>query len=283
MSERKLEERPQQGGDQQVPVTQDSGSPRVISVETVGDEAVERFRALAEHSRDSIAEITPEGKLLYVSPAFTEITGFAPDEVLGRNALEFVHPDDLREVEAIRAAAFAEGAPAQLVFRSRHRDGSWRWIDMTGRPYRTAGGELRGVLVSRDVTDRVVAEQALQQQLEAERRITELSRRLLSLEPEDFEAGLREGLGAAAAVAGADRARFYFVDPRVRGVGGCYQWNAEGIPERDPGDLNAARSTYRWSLHRHSHRRARAAAAAARPRIGPDAGARARDRRGTGR
>jgi two-component system cell cycle sensor histidine kinase/response regulator CckA len=270
MSDREPEERPQRNQDRPVPVTQDAARPRPIPVLSGGDAAEERFRALAEHSHHAIAEITPEGKFLYVSPAFTEITGFSPDEVLGRNALEMVHPDDANEVDAIRSAAFSEEVPVQLVFRSRHRGGGWRWIDMTGRPYRTSAGELRGVLVSRDVTERMQAELALQEQLEAERRITALSRQLLALELEDFEAGLREGLGAAARVAGADRAQFYYVDPRVRGVGGYYQWNAEGIPERDPGDLDVAQEQYRWSAARllrgeHIH-------AARLPDLPPEAG-----------
>jgi two-component system cell cycle sensor histidine kinase/response regulator CckA len=250
MSDGEPEERPERNDDRPVPVTHAARRPRPIPVVSAGDPTEERFRALAEHSLHAIAEITPEGKLLYVSPAFTEMTGFQPDEVLGRNALEMVHPDDLREVDAIRAAAFSEEVPVQLLFRSRHRDGGWRWVDMTGRPYRTGDGELRGVLVSRDVTEHRQAELALQEQLEAERRITELSRQLLGLDLEDIEAGLREGLGAAARVAGADRAQFYYVEPGVRGVGGYYQWNAEGVPERDPGDLSVAVHEYRWSAER---------------------------------
>jgi PAS domain S-box-containing protein len=250
MRDPKPEERPERKDDREVPVTEERGSLRSIPVVSGVDEAEERFRALAQHSRDSIAEITPEGKLLYVSPAFTELSGFSPGEVLGCNALELVHPDDLREVEAIREAAFAEESPAQLVFRSRHRNGSWRWTELTGRPYRTSAGELRGVLVSRDVTDRVRAEGALQEQLEAERHISDLSRRLLSLEPENFEAGLREGLGAAAAAAGADRAQFFFVDPKGRGVGGYYQWNAAGISERELGNLDDSMVEFAWSARR---------------------------------
>jgi len=260
----KPENRPERSGDQPVPVTEDRAAPRPIPVAralepaarapqevlTPADQAEERFRALAEHARDSIAEITPEGKFLYVNPAFTEISGFQPGEVLGGNALDLVHPDDLGEVQAIRDAAFAEESPAELLFRSRHRDGRWLWVELAGRPYRTESGELRGVLVSRDVTGRVDAERALQDQLQAERRINVLSRRLLDLEPESLEAGLREGLGAAAAVAGADRAQFYFVDAQDRGVAAYYQWNAPGIPERDPGDLAAARSEFRWSSGR---------------------------------
>ena len=243
MPDRRPEDRPERGEDQSVPVTEVRSDPRPIPVARgapppappregppLHDEVEERFRALAEHARDSIAEITPEGKLLYVNPAFTEISGLRPEDVLGRNALELVHPDDVGEVQAIRDTAFAEEAPAQLVFRSRARSGGWQWIELSGRPYRTSTGELRGVLVSRDVSDRVAAERALQEQLEAERQITALSRRLLSLEPEDFETGLREGLGVAASVAGADRAQFYFVDPRGRGVGGLLPVERGGHP-----------------------------------------------------
>ena len=131
----KPENRPERSGDQPVPVTEDRAAPRPIPVAralepaarapqevlTPADQAEERFRALAEHARDSIAEITPEGKFLYVNPAFTEISGFQPGEVLGGNALDLVHPDDLGEVQAIRDAAFAEESPAELLFLEERR------------------------------------------------------------------------------------------------------------------------------------------------------------------
>jgi PAS domain S-box-containing protein len=207
-----------------------AGGSTTIPVSDVQRENEERFRALAEHAGDAIAEIAPDARLLYVSPSFTETFGHPLGEVLGKSALELVHPEDLPEVDAIRRSAFAEERAAQLVFRLRHGNGTWRWVDLAARPYRTRSGELRAVLVGRDVTERVRSARALQEQLEAERCIAQLSRRLLNVSREGFGPCLREGLAAAGGVARADRAQLYLVDGSAAGVGGHYQWCAPGIP-----------------------------------------------------
>jgi len=233
--------------DERIEVTDVVTALRSIPVRQGTQESHEHFRALTESARDAIVEISRELRFLYVSPSFTESYGYRPEEVLGANALEFIHPEDRTEVEAIRSFAFSEETPAQLVFRFRHRNDSWRWVELVGRPYHAAAGELRAVLVCRDVTSRVRADRALEEQLEGEKRIADISRRFLSLEPGDFAAGLRHGLEAAAGLAGAERVQFYVRDSSASGVGDFHQWNAPGVPDRDVQDLGAAPETYRWT------------------------------------
>jgi len=232
--------------DERIEVTEAATAPQSIPVRDGERESRERFRVLTEYARDAIVEVSPEARLLYVSPSFTELFGHRSEDVLGVDALEFIHPEDRSEVDALRSFVFDEETPVQLVFRLRHRDGAWRWVELVGRSYDT-GGEPRAVLVCRDVTSRVRAERVLQQQLEGERRIAEISRRFLSFESGDFAACLRGGLEAAGRLAGAERVEFYAPASSASGVGSYHQWNAPGVPDRDPGDLGAALEKYRWS------------------------------------
>ena len=207
-----------------------------------------RFRALTEHAQDAIAEISLDARVLYVSPRFTELFGWKPDEITGKHALELIHPDDRLPVEAIRAQSMAEERPAELVFRLAHRQGGWRWVELAGRPYRTASGERRAVLVLRDVTEKIAVAHALAEQLRAEQRIAELSRRFLGLGADGFEAGVREGLQAAAEIVGGDRTRFFVYPAGGSRFRGSFEWRAEGVPVRiSQGDLRATLSEYRWS------------------------------------
>ena len=116
-------------------------------------ESEARFRALAEHARDVILEITPEARVVYASPSVRDMFGYAPEELEGRNALELVHPEDFAEVDAIRATVFGSHTSAMVLFRFRCADGSWVWVELSGRPYVKPNGEVRGVLVGRDVSD----------------------------------------------------------------------------------------------------------------------------------
>ena len=122
----------------------------------------ERFRLLVENTLDLIVEVTPDGQILYVSPNIRQVLGYTANEFVGTNAYDHVHPDDLPAVQA----RFALPSEHRVTCRCRHRDGSWRWLDTTGRDYLTSAGQERGVLIARDVTA-VKLTEAERDQLEA--------------------------------------------------------------------------------------------------------------------
>jgi PAS domain S-box-containing protein len=210
-------------------------------------EREERFRALAEHSTDPISEISQDRRVIYVSPSFTKTFGYEPDEVLGKDAMIHVHPDDLSRMRAVHSEANVDEAVSQLLFRYRHKNGSWRWVELTGCPYLSSSGEIRAVLVNRDVTDRVAAQHELQAQLEAESRIAELSRYFLTVGTDDFEAGIQRGLRAASELAGSDRVQFFAIDRESGSTGRYFHWSAEGIEPREPNYSQEMLARYRWS------------------------------------
>jgi PAS domain S-box-containing protein len=118
-------------------------------------ESEERYRLIVENAFDLICELDREARHRYCSPNYRDVLGYAPEELLGRVAFAYVHPDDLPMVRA------QFGKPAgQLTFRCRHKSGEWRWLESTGREYYTAQGEWRAVIVSRDVTARQQLEEA---------------------------------------------------------------------------------------------------------------------------
>jgi PAS domain S-box-containing protein len=219
-------------GDERIEVIDVGTAPQSIPVREDVPESRERFRALTEYARDAIVEISQEARFLYVSPSFTELFGHRPEEVLGLNAFVFIHPDDRSEVDAIRSLAFSEESPAQFVFRFRHRSGSWRWVELVGRPYDSGGGELRGVLVCRDVTSRVRAEHTLQDQLEIEKRVADFSRDLLEAGAQGIDAGIEHGLEAAGTIAGADRAFLLSTTGGDRAGLSVCDWHAPGVEPR---------------------------------------------------
>src|SRR5215468_12439327 len=64
--------------------------------DSAGSEA--RLRALLQYSSDVITVLAVDGTVLYNSPAVHPVLGYAPEELLGRSAFEFVHPDDVDPV-----------------------------------------------------------------------------------------------------------------------------------------------------------------------------------------
>ena len=54
-----------------------------------------KYRTLVDNVSDVIIEIDTEGNFSYVSPNVTSLTGFTPEEVIGKSALHYIHPEDL--------------------------------------------------------------------------------------------------------------------------------------------------------------------------------------------
>ena len=80
-----------------------------------------------QNSQDLLAILTPEGTFLTVNPAWTNVLGWLPSEVVGQNHVLFSHPDDQEASEGAHQQALA--APLrQYENRVRHKDGSHRWI-----------------------------------------------------------------------------------------------------------------------------------------------------------
>jgi len=113
----------------------------------------ERFRLLVENSNVLVAELTREGRYRYVSPNHAQILGYAARDLVGRDVFELLHPDE----HAVVRTRMSNDDGGQVRFRIRHHDGSWRWLEATGRKFLTSAGEVHVASVSRDITEEVRA------------------------------------------------------------------------------------------------------------------------------
>lgn len=99
----------------------------------LADETDARLRALTEHALEIITVQDAAGCFTYVNDAVVRQLGYTSRELLGRNALEFMHPDDaphMRErFKIILAARDDRPELNRFEYRFRHRDGSWCWLE----------------------------------------------------------------------------------------------------------------------------------------------------------
>jgi len=124
----------------------------------------ERFRSLIENASDMITVVARDGTITFQSPSSGRVLGLGPSELLGRNAFSLVHPDDLaKAAPAMERALLGPEIPEVLVLRLRHRDGSWRRIEIIGRPTAWEPGSRSLVLNSRDITETTLLEEQLRQ------------------------------------------------------------------------------------------------------------------------
>jgi len=134
------------------------------------------FRALIENSLDIITIFSPDGTILYESPSIERILGYKPEELIGKNVFDLVHPDDLpRAVDVISRGIKVAGAVDALEFRFRHKDGSWRYFNGVGKNL-IDDPDIKGIIVSsRDITEHKRAEEALEASEQRYRTLIETS------------------------------------------------------------------------------------------------------------
>ena len=121
-----------------------------------------RLRALVENASDLIYLAEADSTLRYVSPPVKRMLDYTPAELLGRQLFDFVHPDDVDYVRQRFGAPTAQSSiPVVAEFRFRHKDGSWRHLEVL-RANRLADPAVRAIVGNvRDVTGRRQAQQAM--------------------------------------------------------------------------------------------------------------------------
>jgi PAS domain S-box-containing protein len=125
--------------------TDSAETPRQVS---------EYFRELIEHVLDLITVIDREGNILYQNPSVTRVLGYRPEEVSGRNALEFIHPDDLQRVrDSLTEVLQTRGVTSSIEYRVRHKNGSWRIVEAIGNNLLDTPTGIGIVVNARDITE----------------------------------------------------------------------------------------------------------------------------------
>ena len=120
--------------------------------------------SLLQHSSDVITILNPDGNILSESPSIERLFGYKPDELIGTNAFNLVHPEDLPKVMDAFMQVLQTSQPCLSVeYRFRHKDSSWRVVESTGSN-QLNNTLIAGIVINtRDVTERKVHEVLLKQ------------------------------------------------------------------------------------------------------------------------
>ena len=150
-------------------VHEEDGRPKyfVAQVEdlTARREAEARYRTLAENASDIVGLHDLEGACLYMSPSSERLLGYLPEEMVGRPATDFMPEEDhaalLTAQTALAHQAFGE--PIRHLMRMRRKDGALVWVEVVARLVEHEGRPMV-VAATRDVNERVLAQQTLERQ-----------------------------------------------------------------------------------------------------------------------
>lgn len=157
---------PDEGTEQQPASTQTPADSKIYAItereraEERVRESEARFQAIADTAPVMIWTTGTDGLCNYFSKPWLEFTGRTMEQEVGMGWTEGVHPDDLQVCSEGFWPAFHGRRGFRIEYRLRRADGKYRWVDESGIPRYTPGGEFAGYIgCNIDITDRKRAEE----------------------------------------------------------------------------------------------------------------------------
>jgi len=119
------------------------------------------FRVVNENMLDMVALTDMEGNFLFAGKSH-EILGYDPGLLIGKNAMDFVHPEDLPRIQKEFTEFVASGYLRTVEYRYRRKDGSYIWLETIGNVIKDEDGiPQKIVFSSRVINERKQAEEKL--------------------------------------------------------------------------------------------------------------------------
>jgi PAS domain S-box-containing protein len=131
-----------------------------------------RFRSLIEKGTDIIVVVDGEGRISYSSPSIEHYFGVDDAENLGKNAFDYIHPEDVpRLAETFMEVLNSPGKPITVQSRAQTKEGKPIWVEGTVTNLLGIEG-INGIVCNfRDVTERKEMEKRiLQASIDAQER-----------------------------------------------------------------------------------------------------------------
>ena len=152
-----------------------AASPRA---EIADDRLREAYRLLAENAYDVVSRTSPDGVLEWVTPSIERMTGWTPEEVVGRPSQDFVHPADREALLASRRRVDETGRD-RIEVRLLRRDGGSLWVVLRAEVLLGVDGRVIGRIASWTDIDHTV--RAREEMARSERRFRTLAQNATDL------------------------------------------------------------------------------------------------------
>jgi PAS domain S-box-containing protein len=120
------------------------------------------FKVLIENSQDLIITSDENWNFKYISPSTEKIMGYNESDLIGKNPMEFIHPDELEQLGIrMQLVIDSPNTPIKACFRYFHKDGRLRYLESYNNNLLHVP-EINSIVMNiRDITDQVETEQAL--------------------------------------------------------------------------------------------------------------------------
>ncbi len=136
-------------------------------------ESEEKYRLLVDNQTDLVVKVDTQGRFQFVSPSYCRLFGLTEAELLGREYMPLVHPDDRASTAKAVETLHHPPHTAYLEQRAATKDG-WCWLGWMDTAILDREGEVISIVgVGRDITERKRSEEALRESEQRYRAVVE--------------------------------------------------------------------------------------------------------------
>lgn len=146
-------------------------------------ESEEKYKLITENSNDIVSLMDLSANYTFISPSIKEIMGYDQEEVVGKNVMDFLHPDDIPAIMAQMQESLKQRIKSTtMTFRYRHKNGHFRWLQVNGGVILNEEEQPIYFRANKvDVTEKLANEQKLREQEEKYKLVSENSGDVIGL------------------------------------------------------------------------------------------------------
>jgi PAS domain S-box-containing protein len=149
-------------------------------MEAALEEVRRRHRLMIRHVTDLLYTLDEHGTVGFVSPSVEATLGYRPEHVVGTSMVDLVHPEDLPTVVEVAGGTPPGASTPPIQHRVRRADGTWIYMEARAANLLEDPELSSWVVTARDITDRVQAQEDLQEAFEAAEAATRAKSELLA-------------------------------------------------------------------------------------------------------
>jgi PAS domain S-box-containing protein len=186
------------------------GTAEDITQRKAAEEAVrlseERFRSLVQNASDIITVLEPDGGWRYSSPAGSKQLGWPEGVTPEGGIFALVHPDDVEVAARTLSEVLAgtRGPNDPIVFRVQRSDGEYVFLETKGQNFIDDPAVNGILLISRDITDRLRAQEDLASARDAALAALQAKREFIAVVSHELRTPMHAVLGLSELLGGSD-------------------------------------------------------------------------------
>lgn len=147
---------------------------------------------LSSNIKDLVCIYDLQANFLYVSPSCKEMLGYEQEEMIGRSAYEFFHPNDIEFIQGRHKMILEnELLDSMIDYRLLKKNGEYLWVETSYKVFfDDYDVEDRVISLSRDITEKKLAEEAMLKAFQKEKELNELKTRFVAMTAHEFKTPL---------------------------------------------------------------------------------------------